>query len=165
MFPRWHPRAGLDLLLGSLLEYIHWWYAVLDVTTLGLHQTCERTEHLQGDPGCLPPCKTHSGWMLSFRNPTNPSDSTTAGKTAGREGLLQPPRGIWTHPQLSSHQREELCLGRQGQARRGDVPLCLTWPHNSCAASGGQQMSLNHLCDPWTHHLTSSSASLSPAAN
>lgn len=100
--PIGHPGAGLGLAWRGLwpMPPSLWWDAMPAVTTPGLHRSQEglrvfgvtrHPRHLQvslmpnDQPGAPP-----------FRNPTNPSDSTAADKSAGRKGLLQPPRGIQT---------------------------------------------------------------------
>lgn len=91
--PTGHPGTGFGLC---------WGMANANITAVGLLS-------LQGAV-----TKAHPSQMVPpppFRNPPNSSDSTTADKSAGGKGPLQPPRGLWSHPQLSGHQGEELCPG------------------------------------------------------
>lgn len=102
-----------------------------------------------------------------FRNPQIPPTAPQHTQICGGKGLLRPPRGLWSRPELSGCRREEPRSG-QGQ-REGEHSHCACPDPKTrvlplgAAADPGEP--LNHLCDLWAPHLTSFSSYFSSSSS
>lgn len=110
--PTGHPRAGFGLwrsmASGGGLSVRPWPMPTSlqrDAVTTG------RAQNIWGDPESQISAFTKAHPTHPIQKPPNSSDSIRADKSAGGKGLSQPPRGLWSHPQLSGHQKAELSWG------------------------------------------------------
>lgn len=174
--PMGHPGAGLDLTWrGSLLghgQYQHHYGRMqcllspcqVSISPKGGLSAFGVTRH----PRCLPSCKTHSSHMTGLVLPH--SEIPLIPPTAPQQANLQGGKVSCSQPEAFEHVhsyqaiREKNCTWTDKGSQEGEMSHCIWSDHTTRVLlweAAGAMVSdepLNHLCDLWGCHLTSSSS-------